>query len=268
MRSLCWLVSVGLHGVVAVLLPPHTALPAAHALAEAAPPPVPYLVLPQRPLPAAVAGGGPAARLPLPTPPQPRRAPSPGPRRHQARPNLVRPAVEVAASPAAAGVAVAIQADPQPDPAGRAVESAGATAAVGTDAGQDQAGEGDSGSPHHSFGTGVGGDDDPLTLDGDHRDPQLRAWLAALRRRLQRAHYYPEWLADRGIEGTLHLRIELDEHGRVRSVSSPQGRDQALLLEAAREVLAAAEPLPPPPAGVGPVVRLHLPLTFALRDEL
>lgn len=115
---------------------------------------------------------------------------------------------------------------------------------------------------------GAGAGDPSAELDGRGGDanPMVADWLRALRAHLRRCHHYPDWLLERGLEGTVELRLVIYADGRLGEVA-PVGTGNALLVQAAKEVLADAGRLPKPPELLGSAVRVRMPLTFRLEGQ-
>lgn len=119
-----------------------------------------------------------------------------------------------------------------------------------------------------SGGRGAGVGDTSAELDGRGGDanPRVADWLRALRAHLRRCHHYPDWLLERGLEGTVELRLVILADGRLGEVATV-GTGNALLFQAAKEVLADAGRLPKPPELLGSAVRVRMPLTFRLEGQ-
>lgn len=266
MRALCLLLSVLLHVAVALALPPRAQR--CEPVPRRTPQSLVWLVqsAPLRriakPVVPALSASADSRPAPAATPPRPSRLPA---RRrvaqhHQRRP--AAPALPLALAPAvAAGVAVphseaAEPAGPGPVPAASAVGGLGvvepSTAA--------------SGNASEAFASGG---DAPTELDGRSGDvnAEVAAWLRALRAHLRRVHRYPDWLAERGLEGTVELRLLILADGRLDTVMSA-GAGNPLLVQAAKEVLTDAGRLPKPPSVLGAAARVRMPLTFRLNDAL
>jgi len=102
---------------------------------------------------------------------------------------------------------------------------------------------------------------------GSVADPALierakAAYLHRLAALIEQHKHYPKAARRRRIEGAVQVSFSLHAEGRVSAIHITQGH--RLLHEAAQAALEAAQPLPPPPAGV----TLPLPIQFEMQFQL
>lgn len=97
-------------------------------------------------------------------------------------------------------------------------------------------------------------------------DPRAGAnWQGRLLAHLERHKRYPTAAQGRGLRGGVVLAFALDRAGRVASAAVHTSSGHDALDQAALDMLARAQPLPPPPPEVaGDPVRLVVPVRFRL----
>lgn len=97
-------------------------------------------------------------------------------------------------------------------------------------------------------------------------DPRAGAnWQGRLLAHLERHRRYPDSAQGRGMRGTVVLDFAIDRTGRVMSAAVLTSSGHGPLDQAVLDMLARAQPLPPPPPEVtGDPVRLVVPVRFRL----
>jgi protein TonB len=92
------------------------------------------------------------------------------------------------------------------------------------------------------------------------------AYLATVVSWLEQHKEYPDAARSRHDEGTVQIAFTIDRDGHVLSFEIRHSSGNAMLDQAAKDMIRRADPLPPPPASyLGPRLEMVLPLTFALR---
>ncbi|MFN4090921.1 MAG: energy transducer TonB, partial [Alphaproteobacteria bacterium] len=87
---------------------------------------------------------------------------------------------------------------------------------------------------------------------------RLRAWL-------ERHKEYPHRARVRRQQGTALLHFVVDANGRVLSHRIDRTSGYDLLDEAVEDMIARAQPLPPPPPDMGRRLEITVPVQFVLR---
>jgi protein TonB len=92
------------------------------------------------------------------------------------------------------------------------------------------------------------------------------SWVGAISATLARHRSYPARLRAERISGVVLVRFTLDRAGRVTQAQVARGSGHAELDALALELLARAQPLPPPPEGVaGDSFEMVVPVRYALK---
>jgi len=92
----------------------------------------------------------------------------------------------------------------------------------------------------------------------------LSALAAEIRKRIERARFYPDQARREGIEGTVELEFALSADGQVQEIWVLRSSGSSILDEAAIQVVKRAAPYPI--AEDWPtVVRFQLPITYRLK---
>jgi len=96
--------------------------------------------------------------------------------------------------------------------------------------------------------------------------PPAADYLAKVMTWLERHKEYPDEARSRHDEGTVLIAFVIDRSGQVLSLDIREHSGSPVLDRAAEDMLRRASPLPAPPSSYPePLLRLVLPLTFALR---
>jgi len=91
-------------------------------------------------------------------------------------------------------------------------------------------------------------------------------WKTALVMRLQRYKRYPAAAQERGVQGVAQLAFSVDRSGRVHHARIVRSSGSILLDRATMELIARAQPLPPPPPEVhGTQIAIVVPIRYKLR---
>lgn len=93
--------------------------------------------------------------------------------------------------------------------------------------------------------------------------PAVAAWLARVRRAVERDKRYPEEGRARRLEGRVTVVFTVDRDGRVKGPAI-EGGGQDPLSRAALALLAGRR-FPPPPSEWNPAAPIRLPIHFSLR---
>lgn len=104
------------------------------------------------------------------------------------------------------------------------------------------------------------------TLDSLPGDPdELRSYLAALMRQLNRHKTYPRALKKAKVEGTVVIQFTIDRGGRLLASGVKQGSGHVELDRAAMDMLASANPLPAIPDSMHRAeLALAIPVEYSL----
>jgi protein TonB len=101
----------------------------------------------------------------------------------------------------------------------------------------------------------------PLEVDDD----ELRRYVGALMRELNRHKKYARHLKKARIEGTVVLQFSVDRRGRLLAARVQRSSGQPELDQAALEMIAAADPLPAIPAAMNrDELALAIPVEYSL----
>lgn len=91
-------------------------------------------------------------------------------------------------------------------------------------------------------------------------------WKTALVMRLQRYKRYPAEAQQRGVQGVARLAFSVDRSGRVHHARIVGSSGSSLLDRATMQLIARAQPLPPPPPEVrGAEIAIVVPIRYNLR---
>jgi protein TonB len=90
-------------------------------------------------------------------------------------------------------------------------------------------------------------------------------WKTALVMRLQRYKRYPAAAQERGVQGVARLAFSVDRRGRVHHARIVRSSGSSLLDRATMQLIARAQPLPPPPPEVhGAQIAIVVPIRYNL----
>jgi len=91
-------------------------------------------------------------------------------------------------------------------------------------------------------------------------------WKSALVRQLQRYKRYPAEAQARGVQGVAQLAFSVDRHGGVHRARIVRSSGSSVLDRATMQLIARAQPLPPPPPEVrGAEIAIVVPIRYNLR---
>jgi protein TonB len=95
----------------------------------------------------------------------------------------------------------------------------------------------------------------------------VASWQALLLGRLERFKRYPDEAQLNQDEGTAYLRFTMDRQGKVLSAAIEKSSGYAELDRETLALIYRAEPLPPPPPGIGgDPIELTVPVQFSLHQ--
>jgi protein TonB len=91
-------------------------------------------------------------------------------------------------------------------------------------------------------------------------------WKTALVMRLQRYKRYPVAAQERGVQGVAQLAFSVDRSGRVHHARIVRSSGSALLDRSTMQLIARAQPLPPPPPEIrSALISIVVPISYNLR---
>lgn len=98
-----------------------------------------------------------------------------------------------------------------------------------------------------------------------HDPNAVPRWKTALVMRLQRYKRYPAAAQERGVQGVARLAFSVDRRGRVHHARIVRSSGSSLLDRATMQLIARAQPLPPPPPEVhGATISIVVPIRYNL----
>jgi len=99
-----------------------------------------------------------------------------------------------------------------------------------------------------------------------HNPNAVPRWKSALVRQLQRYKRYPAEAQARGVQGVAQLAFSVDRHGGVHRARIVRSSGSSVLDRATMQLIARAQPLPPPPPEVGGAeIAIVVPIRYNLR---
>ncbi|MEJ2378464.1 MAG: energy transducer TonB, partial [Pseudolabrys sp.] len=99
-----------------------------------------------------------------------------------------------------------------------------------------------------------------------HNPNAVPRWKTALVLRLQRYKRYPAAAQARGVQGVARLAFSVDRSGHVHHAHIARSSGSSLLDRATMQLIARAQPLPPPPPEVhGAQIAIVVPIRYNLR---
>lgn len=93
----------------------------------------------------------------------------------------------------------------------------------------------------------------------------LPSWRARLAAQLERNKRYPAEARSRGDQGTAQLAFTIDRSGGVHRARIVRSSGSSILDRATLDMIARAQPLPPPPAELGGAVSISVPIRYTMR---
>jgi len=106
----------------------------------------------------------------------------------------------------------------------------------------------------------------PAPSAASHDPSAMPRWKSELMARLERYKRYPGEAQARGEQGVAHLAFSVDRAGGVHNARIARSSGSSLLDRATLELIARAEPLPPPPPDLRAAqVSIVVPINYNLR---